>query len=305
MALVLSPGTRLVFPPARVAINPAGLVTFGATSGDPAGGQLRLVVRFRAEESSETGAPGAELYSELLPQLDSRNPWVERHFRPALPQGATGSFIVECASVSGAPSAGELALYEFVVSDEPSLDLDRARAFRGLRMRNEKSNFDAYYQHSLFQEAEDAPAPCPRTTFATRLKRSWSALAGQRPAAPPEATRVPTPAAAPAPASAFTYSHNLLLARLALAPPAFGLRLAARAAAPSRDGPLRILSLCSGEARIEAGLVRHLPAGSVSLTLLDMNPDLLNRATQRMAQSCAAEGILAAADHWRLTLRQR
>jgi SAM-dependent methyltransferase len=31
----------------------------------------------------------------------------------------------------------------------------------------------------------------------------------------------------------------------------------------------------------------------VSLTLLDMNPDLLNRATQRLSQSCAVEGILA------------
>jgi SAM-dependent methyltransferase len=163
-----------------------------------------------------------------------------------------------------------------------------------LRMRNEKANFDAYYQHSLFQEVEATPVPRPRATVATRLKRSWSALAGRRPASPPEVTQTPAPAVvAAAPVSAFTYSHNLLLERLALTPPAFGVRLAARAAARSSDGPIRILSLCSGEARIEAGLVRHLPAGSASLTLLDMNPDLLNRATQRLAQSCAVEGVLA------------
>jgi SAM-dependent methyltransferase len=307
LAFMLRPGSRIVFPPGPVAANPAGLVTFGAAAGDPSH-PLRLTVRFRPEPGGPAGAEASSIdqYAEVLPQVDPRAPWVERRFRPALPPGAVGSFVVGC---DPAPEeAGELALYEFVVGPEDSLDLERARAFRALRLRNEKANFDAYYKHALFQEraSGEDPSPVPRpgrAPLGKRLKAIFSRAAAGGQAASP-APPAPVPAAAPP--NAFTYAHNMVLERLALAPPAFGHRLATRAAErPARGGDaLRVLSLCSGEARIEADLVRHLPAGSVHVTLLDMNPDLLEVAARRVSRSCPVERIVSDVNDARIARRQ-
>jgi SAM-dependent methyltransferase len=295
LALVLPPGSRIVFPPGPVPRRPAALVTFGAASGQQTPGP-RVTVRFRPGPgpAAGDGLPAIEVFSELLPPTDPRAPWAERRFRPEVPAGTVGSFEVE--SAAGPAGGGKLALYEFVVSEEDSLDLDRARAFRALRLRNEKANFDAYYKHALFQEAApgEGPSPMPRPGSLPLGKRLKAIFSRAAPGSRAASEALPVPAPAPAP-NAFTYAHNMLLERLALTPPAFGHRLATRAGERRSRGaePLRVLSLCSGEARIESDLVRNLPAGGVHVTLLDMNPDLLQVAARRVSRWCPVERIVS------------
>jgi SAM-dependent methyltransferase len=327
LALVITVGSRVVFEPTKVNAGDVGLITFGPTQGDFIPDGLRVVVWFRFVDgivSMGTAGTEIELFSERIPGFDPRRPWVEYQFRLDEVVGTTGSFIVECTSASRPrPRKGELALYEFVVSDERSLDLNRARAFKQLRMRNEKANFDAYYQHSIFQKnvssgpndhntqvdaASDTarvsrirPSPTDqKNSFSILLKRFYRAITGECSTGQARDKEHSISQEAPivGPTNAFSYSHDLLLKKLNLTPPPFGWRLQTKlrefnsASKADMSSKFRVLSLCSGAARIEADIIRGLPAERLSMTLLDMNPDLLNTAKQRLSEWCEVEGIL-------------
>jgi SAM-dependent methyltransferase len=69
--------------------------------------------------------------------------------------------------------------------------------------------------------------------------------------------------------------------KVGLKPPLFGSLLKARVDALQATGSaakVRVLSLCSGGARTELGLVKDLPPERVSVTLFDVNRNLLNVA---------------------------
>jgi SAM-dependent methyltransferase len=89
----------------------------------------------------------------------------------------------------------------------------------------------------------------------------------------------------PAPAEgAFGYGMRALSLLLPMAAPDFF----ARAARLSESKPLRILSILAGAARIEEQIVGYC-SGSVSWTLLDASPDLIQRAADRL--SAARPGL--------------
>jgi len=79
--------------------------------------------------------------------------------------------------------------------------------------------------------------------------------------------------------NAFQFAHRLLEALIGQPPLDFAARL--RALGAALDHRPRVLSLCAGEAHIESALLRS--AGiEVDITLLDVNPVLLERAAERM-----------------------
>lgn len=286
LALVVRPGSRVVFEPCTVRAGESGLIVFGPTGPDWVPNGLGVTIRFRLQD--EPGARGQPtelaLWHDRVPRFDPREPWVERRFDPGAAAGRSGRFVVECVAAPGAPpEEGELALFELVTSDEGTMDLARARSFRRLRMRNEKATFDAYYRHSIFQD-DAGLAARPAQVAATGDAGAPAA--------------VPSPAPAASPASAFSHAHALLVERLALDPPAFGWRLRTKLEAliGSRGtdprSRLRILSLCSGAARIETDFVRGLDGDRLSVTLLDLNPDLLRLAKESLSAWCAPECIV-------------
>jgi SAM-dependent methyltransferase len=299
LALVITAGSRVVFEPTKVNSREVGLITFGPARSDFIRDGLRVVVRFRflgGIVSTETAPSEIELFSERLPGFDPRRPWVEYEFSLDEVVGRTGSFIVECASPPDPrPGESEVGLYEFVVSDERSLDLNRARAFKQLRMRNEKANFDAYYQHSIFQK-NGSPRTSDRNT---QVEASSDSAMGKFSIewAQDKGYSIPHQAPIIGPANAFSYSHSLLLKKLNLTPPAFGWRLQTKLKGfnPGSKGGIsskfRVLSLCSGAARIEADLIRGLPGERLRMTLLDINPNLLNTAKQTLSEWCEVEAI--------------
>jgi SAM-dependent methyltransferase len=316
VGLVIPPAARVVFASAAAPEGEAaGLLVFGpAGTALPAGG-LSLRVRFRPTSVGADSERGVELFSERIEAADPKNLWLERRFPvPPLP-GGRGSLVVECETPSaGVADGAALALYELVVSDAASLDLERARTFNALRQRNEKANFDAYYKHVVFQQ-DSAPPPPARDwkqplrwarASAARVRDSLVRLGAHNAAAleqappPPAAETAPAPtdpkaARMPPPApprSSILVAREILARKLSLTPPSFYERMNARLAARAPGTKLRVLSLCSGEARIEEGLVRHTPPGSVHLTVCDLNPDLLKTATRRLEPFCEVDGIV-------------
>ena len=320
LALVLPANSSIVFETRQVSPGDVGLITFGPAAKGSVPGALRLTVRFRPADANASEATEAELFSEELPDFNAQEPWIEARFQLDEVAGKSGSLVVECASTGDSGSQkGELGLYEFVVSDEGMLDLNRARAFKQLRMRTEKANFDAYYQHLIFQrddEEDSPPAPAvptqppqvPRAPFSVRrplrkLLKKARAMVAQSAAVKSSIKREgeeqssPPGAVAAASKSAFSYSHSLLSQKLELNPPSFGWRLRAKVeeirSAPTTNGrsKVRVLSVCSGAARIENDLIRGLPGESLDLTLLDLNPDLLNTARKRLSRWCDVQCI--------------
>lgn len=77
--------------------------------------------------------------------------------------------------------------------------------------------------------------------------------------------------------NANAYAHRALGALIARSPPDFTGRLRMRASA----GRVRMLSICSGAARIEAQFIAAANA-PVELTLVDINRDLLEQAARQM-----------------------
>lgn len=301
VGLVIPPNTRVVFAPDEVPAGDAvGILTFGAAGPHLAGGGLSLTVRVRPSPDREASGE-IELYSERIEAADPRNPWLERRFPiPSLP-GGHGSLVVECQPASAPPADGDaLSLYELVVSGEATLDLERARTFKALRQRNEKANFDAYYRHVAFQQEAAAPPPPPARDWKRPLRWARASAVRVRDSVVRRGAAVveqPGPESAPAPPpapprSSILVAREILARKLSLAPPSFYERMNARLAARAPGTKLRVLSLCSGEARIEEGLVRHTPPGSVHLTVCDLNPDLLRTATRRLEPFCEVDGIV-------------
>lgn len=92
-------------------------------------------------------------------------------------------------------------------------------------------------------------------------------------------------------------------------PLAFGGRLLSRLIGPPRPDfvsrivnrragkPLRVLSLCSGTAGVEAALLASVP-GDVDLTLVDVSPGLLAEASQRQPPNVVVRTVVATVENY-------
>ncbi len=149
------------------------------------------------------------------------------------------------------------------------------------RLQNEISHFSGTsYTHSMYQEGKitgkEDNAAIERAGHSRIDTASEMFLREQS-----EKLRKNIDVIDPAPGeSVFSYSQRCLGLAIPLTPPDFF----ARAAELSRGQTLRMLSLCSGAARIEEMVLKH-SAGPVELTLFDASEDLLKRSAARFAES--------------------
>ncbi len=97
----------------------------------------------------------------------------------------------------------------------------------------------------------------------------------------------------PGPSNAYNLSFELLYHKLNRPTPDFGGRLREKLSAfqplsgPDSNKILRVLSLCSGAARIEIEFIRHLDhSKKLELTLLDINSSLLETAQSHLSRHC-------------------
>ena len=324
LALVVSAGARVIFKPVKVSAGDMGFITFGPTLPEAIPHGLEMIVGCQFEDGRiQAGREDNEiqLFIEPIPRVDPQRPWIEVQFPLDRAVDRIVSFYVEYTAASKPGNhQSKLGIYEFVISDKESLELNRARAFKQLRMRNEQANFDVYYQHAIFKEnapSQAGPPPDfpphstgrtnaqpdligPKKTFGKALKKMYRAVLGQWTTNQPRKSEEWAPDKIPIVSStnAFTYSHHLLLQKLQLKPPTFRIRLEQKlrefpaTGALARSGKFHVLSLCSGAARIENDLIRGLSTENMKMTLVDINPNLLDTAKQRLSQWCEVEGVL-------------
>lgn len=277
LGVAIPSGSRAVFDRVKVEAEQIGLLVFGVTRRDLSESPKEIAVSFRGSAAPADNAAPEEvtLFRGRPAAFDEHQPWTECRFSIEPAVARSGSFVVECP----ATGPGEVALYEFVVGPAEHMDLNRARAFRELRIRNDKASMDVYYQHPIFRRGE-APA-----------------VPGASPAVPDVEAPAGVPAA-PAPPNAFFYSRSLLPGKLGVMPPDFGSRIrrkldqAAGLEPAGHGSKLRILSLCCGTAMTESDLLRGGRADRLHLTLVDLNPGLLAQAKARLGSVCEVETVL-------------
>ena len=188
--------------------------------------------------------------------------------------GRQGRLVVQCRPGSDNDPRGDwAALLNFAVAPADVLDLAVARSQATWRGRNEGMHFVDTYDHALYQGAGNA-APGERTLVVEAIRgeprrhAEWTAdhFMDALRANPPDRGEM-----------AFLFANRLLHALLPVNVH-FGQRL--EAIARRLDRPVRVLSLCAGEARVESGMLSDtgVPA---EVTLVDLAPSLLLSAGAR------------------------
>ncbi len=193
--------------------------------------------------------------------------------------GETG-FIEICigAGTDHDPCGDWLALYELSACPRIDSGLEMARSYAALRNKNELSVFAETYSHSMYTSETSAEHLHPT--------RGPVAAAPPKPAAVQEATQHLTSSMRVS-ENAYSFAHRLLETKLEKRPPDFHGRLNSLG---KQKGRVRMLSLCSGEARIETSLISACEA-PVHITLVDLNPGLLSRAASRLPPNATADVI--------------
>jgi SAM-dependent methyltransferase len=183
-----------------------------------------------------------------------------------LPQGAA------CWSLRGL--AGRDCRFRLRRTDTADGAAVVALADYEFRLANEVSHFSgAAYQHAMYRDSNRAYGGVVKRADNRRAGEAKEALLQQAMA------RLEAMPARPNEAS-YDYAHRALGALLPAHPPDF----LERAHAKSDAGPLRVLSIMAGAARIEELMLAHCP-GHVELTLMDASEDLIQRAAGRLAGS--------------------
>jgi SAM-dependent methyltransferase len=173
------------------------------------------------------------------------------------------------------PRGDWIAIYELVVAQAENLSLVAARAFQSERTRNELAHFASVYDHEMFHGNQPTTPHADKSAHCRPLQDLVGQWAGTTVVNDRDETSYfPAPIdLAPELRDPYHYAHYLLDDALRSKAPNFHQRLGAMAAAR----PLRILSLCSGAARIEAGMAAV--AGSAAhWTLMDLSESLLQSA---------------------------
>lgn len=202
------------------------------------------------------------------------------------------------------PMGDWLALAELCVGRADELRVLRARAHRAFRAENERRHFSALYRHHAYARQQDEQALAaqmggPRARAVRHLSQE---SAGAEPAGSDAGAQLAHPLPDPLPGEvAYDYAMRLLTTKLQEEPVDFIGRLRNLA---DRHGRLRVLSLCSGAARIEAQMAAEL-GGAVHWSLLDLNADLLGLAGAQFPADVGVDLIEADVNELRAAAAQR
>lgn len=166
-----------------------------------------------------------------------------------------------------------LAILNCALATTDRLALARAHSQYTWRLGNESGHFSGVYRDAIYGAGASSP-----TNAASIMQLLPKRASHDRcPDRVVHGQRVLSTAAPEPGESAFAYAHRLLALGLGRGAISFAERL--RRLASDVKKP-KLLSLCAGEARIEADVVAEAGV-SAEVTLLDLNADLLERAASR------------------------
>jgi len=262
-ALVLLAGETLELPTLRVGAQSRLRLEFGAALPQISADGLEIEVVGIRDTASLCLFRAALRNEEALDE--------PRRIELSLPAGAPLRLAIRCLpGPAGDPRADWLALLEAIVGRADELDLIAARAFRQLRIDNER-------QH--FAQAYDQPMYVARRR---RIHLGIDALI-------PSERSFSVPGAIE---NAFDYALARLCVRLEHKAPDFEARLRSKVrAAP----PLRVLSVGTGLGLTEAALLRSVDA-AVDLTIVDVNDALLRAAASLIPKHVRVRSVVADAN---------
>lgn len=280
---LLVAGESLQLPPFPVDSDTALQLSFMPGLPEVSADGLTLDVRVH------DGSSGERIELMSVPLGNAAPAALPQRLRLSLDRFAGRDVMVEVAcgpGPAGDPSADWLAFDQLVLGPDALLPLGFARAGAGWRAANEIAHFASVYDHAIYRapQAQDQGARArwvePRDLGPDR-DADRDGAAGSMPILPE-----PLPGE-----NANAYAHRALGTLIPRTPPDFVERLRRL----SRGAPVRMMSICSGAARIEAQIVAAAGV-PVELTLVDMNRDLLEQAARQMPANADVRLVLADAN---------
>lgn len=260
LRLIIEPRTRL-------------FMRFGAGLPSISPDGLTMDLIFDAEIGEQEDKRNIATFA--LPGGDQSPQWREIDMSLNFLKGLTGRFSVMCCpGPNNDPTADWLALADLCIGREDKISLLKARSFPQIRSMNEIHHFSWVYRHNMYSEMQDR-----RAKIAGGEVRPIRALpkfhgAGKEHQGLMLKILDPQPNESP-----YAYGSRLLYNNIPNPRYDFARRLRERAEGSKK---IKVLSLCSGAARIESDFASK--AGpNVEWSLLDINQDLLGLASKQFS----------------------
>ncbi len=211
--------------------------------------------------------------------------WREVEYDLSYLAGRRGRFVFCCCpGENNDPTADWLAMSDICITQQQNLSQFKARAFHELRSRNEIEHFDNVYRHSMYSDVQNKSAELANAN--SRQVRKLSPMDSSLECQNEESFDDIQPVESEPP---YAYATRLLASAIQNDAPDFLLRLQNLS---KEKKVVKVLSLCSGAARIEAEYARAAGA-NVEWALMDINPDLLNVAATQFAPELKLDVIEA------------
>ncbi|WP_248799622.1 class I SAM-dependent methyltransferase [Pseudomonas sp. MWU13-2105] len=288
-SVVLTAGERLeteqicLFPDSRIYIRLAPALPEISTDG------LTCTISFLDGQNNVKFTVGM---FELLPG-NTPATWRVMELDIAWLADKAGKFIIECGPGSaGDPTADWLAVADLCIARATDLKVLLARTHQAIRIKNEIAHFSAAYRNDFYAKVQDQ-----QSLAAQGIKRSVRHL---RPTAIQQnyTAEINIPDLEPnAGEDTYRYAMRLLGSAIKDTPPDYKKRLQQMV---NTRGKVKVLSICSGAARIEAGFAAAVPSG-VEWSLLDINEDLLHMASKQFPAQTSLDLIVADANNLGIT----
>lgn len=215
--------------------------------------------------------------------------WRTVDFDLAWLAGGRGRFLIECGPGPESDATADwLAIADFCVAREGEMSALLAKTHHQMRIKNEIAHFSAAYRNEIYSKVQDRQSEAAQGVV--RNIRQLKGLARSEEHGKLADIVVLEPFDGEV---AYSYATRLLRASVPDTPPDYEARLRQKV----RDhGTIKVLSICSGAARIEAGLSAAVSEG-VEWSLLDINEDLLQMAAKQFPSSISLDLIVADANN--------
>ncbi|HEY9142936.1 MAG TPA: class I SAM-dependent methyltransferase [Arenimonas sp.] len=287
-AVLLVPGERLISPwlQAEAESQASLLLGRGLPEISADGLTAELWLRTDADEPRRL----------LSWTLDNHAPGIgEAALEVSLPlrEGQAFQLELRCGpGPEGMPDADWLAVMEWVVGRFDRMPLLRARSHAAWRLVNELAHFNGAYDAAFFADRRTAAdVACADGAPLRTLPENAAGLPLPDLSGWDERLRDVHPLPGE---NAFSYAHRLLRQLLPEPAPNFVARLRTlQARSPGQ--PLRMLSLCAGNAAVERSLLERAGV-PVQLCLVDVNASLLERAASGMPAGVGVDRVLGSVD---------
>jgi len=200
-----------------------------------------------------------------------------------------GRLIVECGpGPQNDPAADWLAISDLCVARENEIKAHLARTHHYLRIENEIAHFSATYREEMYSDIQNR-----QSEIAKGCERKIRIFEGGVDHVIDEYEVDFEDVLPDEGESTYAYAARLMRMKITTPLPDYVNRLREKVRA---CGNIKVLSICSGAARIEAELAAAVPHG-VEWALLDINEDLLQLAARQFSPSIKLDLIKADANH--------